>query len=196
MRPLFEFFRDPLHDTHRRIAIGKVAEHHSRFVADLIFKQSESGRGFVCRVTGVVCTPRYLPPPPPRRRPRSLEKRESRQCVWTLTRNLPSPFLSFGRPSCWEETRPAARTTVTWPSRGLQGHDGGWMLVFLGWKPREREGGEFRWRSKLRRGVLLPKGLTRRGEVVFLRGKRERKRKEDRIGRKGGLWARTNKRNV
>ena len=88
---------------------NKVAEHHSYFVADLIFKQSESGRGFVCRVTGVVCTPRYLPPPPPPRRPyphdseKRERERESRQCVWTLTRNLPFrppflpfPFLSFG----------------------------------------------------------------------------------------------------
>lgn len=54
------------------------------------------------------------------------------------------------------------------------------MLVFLGWKPREREGGEFRWRSKLRRGVLLPKGLTRRGEGrgAGFPARKKRKKKE------------------
>lgn len=170
---------------------NKVAEHHSYFVADLIFKQSESGRGFVCRVTGVVCTPRYLPPPPPRRPyfPRLGEERERESPVCldpnkklTLPPTLPPlsiPFLRpHGRPSCWEETRP----TVTWPSRGLQGHDGG---VGCSCSLDGSRGGEFRWRSKLRRGVLLPKGgLTRRkGEGRWFSCEERKKKRGKERGR-------------
>lgn len=134
-------------------------------------------------------------------------ERESPVCLdpnkkLTLPPTLPPlsiPFLRpHGRPSCWEETRP----TVTWPSRGLQGHDGG---VGCSCSLDGSRGGEFRWRSKLRRGVLLPKGgLTRRkGEGRWFsceerkkKGGKERGRGQDIGEREGGLWAGTNKRNV
>lgn len=123
------------------------------------------------------------------------EERESPVCLDPNKKlTLPFPFLRTSFLLGGNETRRSydGNLAVEGVARARRGLD-----ARVPWMEAEGERrGRVSVEIEIAEGVLLPKGLTRRGEVVFLRGKRERKRKEDRIGRKGGLWARTNKRNV
>lgn len=107
-----------------------------------------------------------------------LEKRESPVCLdpnkkLTLPPSLPPSLSSLGRPcSAWRETRPVE---VTWPSRGLQGHDG---VVPWTEEGRKSFGGRVgRDRNCGGGGTLLPKGL--------IRGKKKEEGKKKKGGERG-----------